>query len=62
MLDVEGRRVELRKQYFQRFSQALSVKDAARWLWIEAQIEKIVALQILANLPVVEQPQEVPAK
>ena len=54
MMDVEARRVDLRKQYFQRISQALSAKDAARWLQIEAQIEKVLDLQILASLPIVD--------
>jgi hypothetical protein len=54
MMDIEGRRVELRKQYFPRVSQALSGKDAARWLQIESQIEKLLDLQILANLPIIE--------
>jgi hypothetical protein len=54
MLDVQARRLDLQKQYFQRFSQVLSPKDAARWLQIEAQIEKLVDLQILASLPIVE--------
>jgi hypothetical protein len=62
MLDVEGKRVELRKQYFQKFSAALSARDAAKWLWIEAQIEKLVDLQILANLPVVAPQPEVTAQ
>jgi len=54
MMDVEGRRVELRKQYFARMSKALAPKDAVRWLQIEAQIEKVVDLQILSSLPIVE--------
>ena len=54
MMDVEARRVDLRKQYFQRISQALSAKDAARWLQIETQIEKVLDLQILASLPIVD--------
>ena len=54
MMDVESRRVDLRKQYFQRFSQALTPKDAVRWLQVEAQIEKLLDLQILSNLPIVE--------
>jgi hypothetical protein len=35
-------------------SQALTAKDAARWLQIESQIEKVIDLQILASLPIVE--------
>jgi hypothetical protein len=54
MLDVEARRVDLRKQYFLRFSQTLTAKDAARWLQIESQIEKVVDLQILSSLPIVD--------
>jgi len=54
MMDVESKRIELRRQYFQRLSQTLSPKDAARWLQIEAQIEKVVDLQILASLPIVD--------
>jgi hypothetical protein len=54
VMDVESRRIELRKQYFQRISQALTPKDAVRWLQVEAQIEKLVDLQILANLPIAE--------
>jgi hypothetical protein len=53
MMDVESRRVELRKQYFPRVGQALTVKDAVRWLQIEAQIEKVVDLQILSSLPII---------
>ena len=53
-LDIEGRRGELRKQYFAKVSQALTAKDAARWLQIEMQIEKVVDLQILSSLPIVE--------
>ena len=54
MMDVEGRRVDLRKQFFPRMSQVLTAKGAARWLQIEAQIEKVVDLQILSSLPIVE--------
>jgi len=53
-MDIEARRLEMRKQYFQRVSQALTAKDAARWLQIETQIEKLIDLQILASLPIVD--------
>ena len=54
MMDIEGRRVELRKQYLPRMVQTLGAKAAVRWLQIEAQIEKVLDLQILASLPIVE--------
>jgi hypothetical protein len=54
MLDIEGRRNKLKKQYFQRMSQAMSPKLAARFLQIENQLEKIIDLQIASSLPIVE--------
>lgn len=54
LLDVEARRNQLKKQYFQRMSQAVSVRQAARFLQVETQIEKLVDLQISASLPIVE--------
>jgi hypothetical protein len=46
--------VDLQKQYFQRLSQTLTPKDAARWLQVETQIEKVIDLQILSSLPIIE--------
>jgi hypothetical protein len=54
LLDLEIRRVQLRKQYFQTMSKALSAKLAARFVQIESQIEKLVDLQIASSLPIVE--------
>jgi hypothetical protein len=54
MLDVQARRLDLQKQYFRRISQTLTAKDAARWLQIETQIEKLMDLQILSALPIVD--------
>ena len=53
MLELEGRRNQLKKEYFLRMSQTVSVKQAARFLQIENQIEKLVDLQIAAMLPIV---------
>ena len=53
-MDLEIRRVQLRRQYYQSMSKALSVRLAARFLQIESQIEKIVDLQVASSLPVVE--------
>ena len=54
LLDVEGRRNQLKKTYFQKVSQSVSPKVAARFIQIESQIEKIVDLQIASSLPIVE--------
>ncbi|HVO99778.1 MAG TPA: hypothetical protein VMT15_17015 [Bryobacteraceae bacterium] len=54
LMDLEAKRVELRRQYFIRLSKTLTPIDAARWLQVESQLEKLLDLQILANLPIVE--------
>jgi hypothetical protein len=54
LLDIEGRRNQLKKDYLQRMSQSLSGKVAARFLQIESQLERVIDLQIAASLPVVE--------
>lgn len=54
MLDVEGRRNQLKKTYFQKVSQGVSPKVAARFIQIESQIERLVDLQIASSLPIVE--------
>ena len=54
VLDLEAKRIQLRRQYFERMSKALSPKLAARFLQIENQLEKIIDLQIASNLPIVE--------
>ena len=53
-LDLESRRTAVKKKYFDQMAKALSGKSAARFLQIENQLLKIVDLQILANLPIVE--------
>jgi len=54
MLDFDANRNKLKREYFQKMSQTLSPKMAARFLQIENQIEKLIDLQIAANLPIVE--------
>jgi len=53
-LDLESRRTDLKKQYMQRVSAAISPKIAARFLQIENQLLMIIDLQIASNLPIVE--------
>jgi hypothetical protein len=54
VLDLDAKRNQLKRQYFQKFSHALNPKLAARFLQIENQLEKIVDLQIASLLPVIE--------
>jgi hypothetical protein len=56
LLEGDSRRTELKKQTFERLSQATSPLLAARFLQIENQLEKIIDLQIAAHLPIVERP------
>lgn len=53
-LDLEARRTELKKRYFDRMSQAVSPKIAGRFLQIENQLLTIIDLQIASDLPIVE--------
>src|SRR5512139_1090077 len=41
-LDLDAKRNELKRQYFQKMSQALNPRLAARFLQIENQLEKII--------------------
>jgi hypothetical protein len=54
LLDVDGKRNALSKKYFQKMSQVLNPKLAARFLQVERQILLLLDLQISASLPVVE--------
>jgi hypothetical protein len=54
VLDLEGKRNQLKRQYFERMSKALTPITAARFLQIESQLEKIIDLQIASSLPIVE--------
>jgi hypothetical protein len=53
-LDLDAKRNDLKRQYFQKFSQTLNPRIGARFLQIENQLEKIIDLQIASSLPVIE--------
>jgi hypothetical protein len=53
-LDLEGRRVALKQQYFSKLKTVMSPLTAARALQVENQILLLLDLQIAASLPVVE--------
>ena len=53
-LDLEGRRVALKQEYFSRLKAAMSPLTAARALQVENQILLLIDLQVAASLPVVE--------
>ncbi|HYI97405.1 MAG TPA: hypothetical protein VEX68_27960 [Bryobacteraceae bacterium] len=53
-LDLESRRIALKKRYFDRISQSVSAKTAGRFLQIENQLLMIIDLQIASSLPIVD--------
>jgi hypothetical protein len=53
-LDLEAKRTDLKKRYFDRMSQSVSPKVAGRFLQIEHQLLLILDLQVSAMLPIVE--------
>lgn len=53
-LDVEARRQDLKRKYYERFASVLAPKSAARFLQIENQILLLLDLQIAASLPLVQ--------
>jgi len=55
ILAIEMQRNELKKKYYERFKTAVGAVAAARFLQVENQIERLVDLQIAAELPVISQ-------
>lgn len=51
---LEEKRAEVKKEYFDRFSKALSARTAARFFQIENQIQHVIDLQISASLPTMQ--------
>ncbi|PYT93490.1 MAG: hypothetical protein DMG36_09475 [Acidobacteria bacterium] len=52
--ELEARRAQLKKKYFDKMKTALSATQAAKFFLIENQMQHIVDLQISAGLPVVK--------
>ena len=53
-LEFQTKRLELKRQFFPKFAQALSPKIAAKFFQVENQLQLILDLQISAELPIVE--------
>jgi hypothetical protein len=54
VLDLDAKRNQLKRQYFEKMTKALNAILAARFLQIENQLEKVIDLQIASSLPVIE--------
>jgi len=53
VLNIEDQRQQLKKKYYERFKQSVGAITAARFLQVENQLERILDLQISAQLPVI---------
>jgi hypothetical protein len=53
LFGLEQQRMDLKKKYYERFKGALGAITAARFLQVENQLERLIDLQITAELPVV---------
>ncbi len=55
LLDIEQKRNELKKKYYLRLKQDLDAITAARFLQVENQLQRLIDLQIAAELPVIRE-------
>ena len=58
VLDLEQHRNNIKRRYYTRFKTSLDPIVAMRFLQVENQIERIIDLQIAAELPIVERRQQ----
>ena len=57
VLALEENRTDLKKKYFERFREALSPIQAARFLQTENQINLLIDLQIASQIPLIYEPE-----
>ncbi len=55
LLDIEQKRNQLKRQYYLRVKEAIDAVTATRFLQVENQLERLMDLQISADLPVVKE-------
>lgn len=53
-LGIEEQRTALKRKYFQKFSEAISPKSAAKFMQVENQLLMLIDLQVASSLPIVE--------
>jgi len=56
VLSIEQQRNALKKKYYDRMKSGLGAITAARFLQVENQLERLIDMQVSAQLPVVSQP------
>lgn len=54
VLDLEGRRTDLKKKYFKKFTKVVMPRKAARFFQIENQLNLAQDLQVAASLPLIK--------
>ena len=54
LLDIEQQRLDLKKKYYSRVKGILDAVTATRFLQVENQLEKLLDLQLAAQLPAIE--------
>lgn len=54
LLDIEQQRLDLKRRYYGRVKAALDSVTAARFLQVENQLEKLLDLQLAAQLPTMQ--------
>jgi hypothetical protein len=54
VFDLESKRTELKRTYFERFQQAVPATKAARFFQIENQLTMVLELRIAAALPLIK--------
>jgi hypothetical protein len=59
-LSIQDERLKLRNKYWMEFEQAVGSITAAKFMQVDNQISLLLDLQISANLPLVQAPQEPP--
>lgn len=58
LMDIEQQRNELKRTYYGKIKSALDAITAARFLQVENQLEKLIDLEIAAQLPVIKGPEK----
>jgi hypothetical protein len=54
VFDLEGKRIDLKRKYFKKFSKVVPPLKAARFFQIENQLNMVLDLQIAAALPLIK--------
>lgn len=54
LLEIEQQRLDLKKKYYSRVKTTLDAVTATRFLQVENQLEKLMDLQLAAQLPTME--------